>query len=83
MIANKRLLFLVLILATMTVVWLLSIDFGNQPPSPVITPVIPPKSSPQYVADIQPIFNAKCVKCHGEKAPAGGRTPGAKAVQGA
>jgi hypothetical protein len=25
-----------------------------------------------YPTDIQPIFNAKCVKCHGEKEPAGG-----------
>jgi len=65
MIANKRLLFLVLILAATTVIWLLSIDLGNQPLSPVITPVIPPKSSPRYVADIQPIFNRRCIACHG------------------
>jgi len=25
-----------------------------------------------YPTDIQPMFNAKCVKCHGEKEPAGG-----------
>lgn len=65
MMANKRLLLPALMLLTIAIVPALWVGCGKEQPAPVATPVVPPKTSPRYVTDIQPIFNRRCIACHG------------------
>ena len=52
-------------LASLILVASLLLGCGQEAPPPTAQIVAPPPTSPSYLEDIQPIFNRRCIACHG------------------